>query len=197
MSDLLLSEKTFISQLFEEDNVNKLLINFNFKKPGNVFDIYIREQFKDNKELYNRNIYNKNPSKDFTEKIKEYTEIYNKLDNKGKSIYKRILYKENMLFFKNIEILKKYIFKGVDGNLIIKKTAFQIFLSNELIEGLDKKINIKTIIDEAKYKWESLELKIKKKYLLLEKDNNNFLDIVQNYKNINSFLIFISLSKKK
>ena len=197
MSQSKLSENQIISLLFEEDIINKLLINFKFKKPDNLFDIYIREQFKDNIELYKNNINNQNPSKLFIDKYNQYSENFKHLDYQNKYKYKKLLYDENKLFLKNIEIIKKYIFKGVDGNIQVKKTAYQLFVSDELLKGLDKRKQVKSIIDDAKDKWDSLDIKLKEEYLLLEKKNNNFLDIVQNYKNINSFLIFIYHYLKK
>ena len=102
-------EKNLISQLFEEDKVNELLSDFNFKKPRTVIDIYIREQFKDNEDLYKKNIYNRKKEKLFIEKYKQYTDNYRTLNEEEKSKYKNMFDSEKKIFSRNIEIIKKYV----------------------------------------------------------------------------------------
>ena len=190
-------EKNLISQLFEEDKVNELLSDFNFKKPRTVIDIYIREQFKDNEDLYKKNIYNRKKEKLFIEKYKQYTDNYRTLNEEEKSKYKNMFDSEKKIFSRNIEIIKKYVFKGIDGNIKLKKTGYQIYLSDELINGLDKGLNVKQIMNDSFLRWENLDLNIKKKYFINAEETNLFLDLFQHYKYINSFLVFVFHYLKK
>ena len=95
------------------------------------------------------------------------------------------------MYLKNLEIIKNYIFKGVDGKIKFKKTAFQLFLSDELIDGLEKGLNAKKIMNESYLKWKNLDINVKLKYFSKKEFNNSILDIAQNYQKINSFLVFI------
>ena len=110
MSNIDSFENKLIAQLIDEDKVNQLLIDFNFQKPETTFDLYIKDMFKDEKELYKNNISNKNPDKLFIEKYKSYEKTFENLDQKEKSNYNILLEKEKIKFERNIEIIKKYIF---------------------------------------------------------------------------------------
>ena len=189
--DIIENEKALISQIYEEDKVNKLLLNFDYKKPRNVSDIYIREQFKDDQELYNKNFSLKRKDKIYELKYKQYSEKFKTLNKNEKNKYTKILNEELLEFEKNQVIIKKYIFKGADGNIKFRQTGFQLFLSDELIKGLEKGFGIEQITKESYIKWDRLDLNTKKKYYKNSEDINNILLISQNYKYINSFLVFI------
>ena len=180
-----------ISQIYEEDKVNKLLLNFDYKKPRNVSDIYIREQFKDDLELYNKNFSLKRKDKLYEIKYKQYSEKYKTLNKNEKNKYTKIFNEELLEFEKNQVIIKKYIFKGADGNIKFRQTGFQLFLSDELIKGLEKGFDVEQITKDSLIKWDRLDLNTKKKYYKNSEDINNILLISQNYKYINSFLVFI------
>ena len=164
--NIVFSQNLLISELYNEDYLNKLLHNFNFQKPKSIFDVYIKEQFKDNEELYNKNINNKKKDKLFSDKYKIFSENYRMLGISEKNKYKEIYEYENLNYLRNVEILKKYVFKGIDGNIKIKKTAFQLFLSDELISGVEKGILAKKIINDSFKKWENLDISIKQDYYL-------------------------------
>ena len=185
------SEKLIMSNLYDEEYVNKLLLNFNFVKPKTLFDIYIKERFKDNEDLYNRNIYIKKKEPLFLEKYNTFVDDYNNLSEDELIKYNLIYEEENFNYLRSIEILKKYIFKGVDGNIKIKATAFHLFLNDEIINGLENGSNVNSITNKAFKKWENLDPSLKQKYYLKKKYNDSFLDIVQNYNKINSFLVFV------
>ena len=189
--DIIENEKALISQIYEEDKVNKLLLNFDYKKPRNVSDIYIREQFKDDQELYNKNFSLKRKDKIYELKYKQYSEKFKTLNKNEKNKYTKIFNEELLEFEKNQVIIKKYIFKGADGNIKFRQTGFQLFLSDELIKGLEKGFGIEQITKESYIKWDRLDLNTKKKYYKNSEDINNILLISQNYKYINSFLVFI------
>jgi len=189
--DIIENEKTLISQIYEEDKVNKLLLNFDYKKPRNVSDIYIREQFKDDLELYNKNFSLKRKDKLYEIKYKQYSEKYKTLNKNEKNKYTKIFNEELLEFEKNQVIIKKYIFKGADGNIKFRQTGFQLFLSDELIKGLEKGFDVEQITKDSLIKWDRLDLNTKKKYYKNSEDINNILLISQNYKYINSFLVFI------
>ena len=190
-SDIEFAEKRFISDLYEEEYVNELLSDFKFEEPKSILDIYIKERFKDDEDLYNRNIKNRKKEPLFKEKYNVYSKEFKALSNDEKSKYKMIYEQEILNFKRNIEIMKKYIFKGVDENIKMKKTAYQLFLSDELILGLDQGLSPSLIRSNALKKWNDLDLAHKNKYYLNFKYNDTFLDIVQNYNKINSFLLFI------
>lgn len=189
--DIIENEKALISQIYEEDKVNKLLLNFDYKKPRNVSDIYIREQFKDDQELYNKNFSLKRKDKLYEIKYKQYSEEYKTLNKNEKNKYIKIYDEEILEFEKNKVIIKKYIFKGADGNIKFRQTGFQLFLSDELIKGLEKGFDVEHIKKDTLIKWDRLDLNAKKKYYKNSEDINNILLISQNYKYINSFLVFI------
>lgn len=189
--NIVYSQNLLISELYNEEYLNKLLFNFDFKKPKSIFDVYIKEQFKDNEDLYNKNINNKKKDKLFSDKFKIFSESYSMLSMSEKNKYRILYEKENLNYLRNIEIIKKYIFKGVDGNIKIKKTAFHLFLSDELILGIEKGFSAKKIINDSFKKWENLDISIKQNYYLKKNLNDSFLDIVQNYKKIDSFILFI------
>ena len=95
------------------------------------------------------------------------------------------------MFYKKLSIIKKYIFKSINGNIKVKKTAFQIYLNEELINGIDHGFNFTQILDDALLKWENLNLLDKVKYLLNHAHTKHFFDIIEFHSKINSFLVFI------
>ena len=190
-SDIEFAEKHFISELYDEECVNELLSDFNFEKPKNLFDIYIKEKFKDYEDLYKRNINNRKKEELYLKKYQIYEKEFKALSIEEKSKYQMIYEQEINNFERNYEIIKKYIFKGVDGHIKVKKTAYHLFLSDELIKGLDQGLSSSLIRNNALKKWNDLDLTQKNKYYLKCKYNDSFLDIVQNYNKINSFSVFI------
>ena len=141
--------------------------------------------------MYNRNIYIKKKEPLFLEKYNTFVDDYNNLSEDELIKYNLIYEEENFNYLRSIEILKKYIFKGVDGNIKIKATAFHLFLNDEIINGLENGSNVNSITNKAFKKWENLDPSLKQKYYLKKKYNDSFLDIVQNYNKINSFLVFV------
>ena len=184
-------ENNLIAQLIEEDKINELLIDFNFKQPKTLFDIYIKDKFKDENELYKNNISNTKPDKLFIEKYNLYKESFNNLDNNEKEKYKLLLKQEQNKFERNIEIIKKYIFKGIDGHIKLKRTAFQIYLSDEIIKGLERGDSVQYITNKCYYEWDKIDFETKKNYSKNAELDQNILDIAQNHRLINSFVVFI------
>ena len=185
------NEKELLEKLNEEEYINMLMLNFDFQKPLSFFDFFIKENFKDNKELYKCNIYQRNPDKIFLEKYQRLCENFDSLNEENIDYYMKLFDKENILFYKKLSIIKKYIFKSINGNIKVKKTAFQIYLNEELINGIDHGFNFTQIIDDALLKWENLNLLDKVKYLLNHAHTKHFFDIIEFHSKINSFLVFI------
>ena len=184
-------ENKLITQLIDEDKVNQLLIDFNFNKPNTILEVYIKDMFKDEEELYKNNISNKNPDKLFIEKYKSYEESFNNLNQKEKRKYKILLENEKTQFERKINIIKKYIFKGADGKIKLKRTAFQIYLGDEIIKALERGESLKNIMEQSYYNWYKLDFESKKQYSIKAEIEQNILDIAHNFRLINSFVVFI------
>ena len=161
-------ENNIIKQIYEEEKINKLLYQFSFNKPKSILDIFIKEKFKEEK-IFNDNIYKIRRDKIFKDKYEKYKTEFNLLDEEKKKKYKLIFEKENIVFSKNIEIIRKYIFKGIDGNIKLKKTAYQLFLSDEIIHGLEEGYKVDIIFKNAPFKWKNLDIVLKKNIILKKK----------------------------
>lgn len=98
---------------------------------------------------------------------------------------------EKIKFLRDKEIIKKYIFKGIDGKIKFKATSYQIFLNEKLIEGLKNGVNPKAIKENARSEWKKLSKEQKKIYTNKKKENDTILELALKYKHMNSFILFV------
>lgn len=99
----------------EEDIINEILFDVQFNKPNNVFDIFLKEKFKDNKQL----------NSDQLDNVDKYRILWNNLSPKDKEKYQVLYEKENFKYLRDKEIIRKFIFKGIDGKIKIKSTSYK------------------------------------------------------------------------
>lgn len=168
-------------ELDEEEKINDILYGINLKKPPNSFNIFFKERasyYKESKE-----------DKQFIKK-KILCE-WNNMTQTDKKRYDELFLNKKNKYKRDKEIIKKYIFKSIDGTINIKPTAYKIFVNDYLIEGLDKGYNPKKIKEDARKKWKIMTTLEKKLYTLRKKDNDTLLDYLIKYKQINPLLIFI------
>ena len=186
-------EENFKNQLIEEEYINNLLSGITLKKPYNSFDLFIKEKFNSN-DAFNKNNEINNNSSDKNgnnSNLKNYQNLWNSLTDNQKQEYKNEYIKKNNKYKRDIEIIRKYIFKGIDGKIKFKSTAYQIYLNDQLIEGLEKNYDPKYIKNNARLKWNKMKLEDKKPYFLKKKENDTILDLVLKYKNINPFILYV------
>lgn len=183
-------EKNFSSILEEEEKINEILENVTLKKPSNIFHIYIREEIK--KDKGNDSIDKEENETDpiNTIDIKKYKTQWNLLTGAEKNEYKKIYDKEYKNYLKEIEVVKKYLFKGLDGKILFKQTAYHYFLNQQLIKGLDKGEDPQIIMRESKISWKKLSLKEKQKFVKRDKNNKNLIQLIIKYNEINPIIIF-------
>ena len=189
-------EENIKSELLEEEYINNLLADVTLKKPYNNFDIFLKEKFNNQNSINVNNdiIDNNNNTPEGDNKIfkiKKYKNIWNALSDKEKEEYKEQFLRLNNKYKKEVELVKKYIFKGVDGKLKIKSTAYQIYLNDKLIEGLEKNFDPEIIKKQARVEWKNISIENKKNYILRKKENDTILDLVLKYKNINPFILYV------
>ena len=180
-------EENFKNQLIEEEYINNLLSGITLKKPYNSFDLFIKEKFNSNDAFNKNNEINNNNNSN----LKNYQNLWNSLTDNQKQEYKNEYIKKNNKYKRDIEIIRKYIFKGIDGKIKFKSTAYQIYLNDQLIEGLEKNYDPKYIKNNARLKWNKMKLEDKKPYFLKKKENDTILDLVLKYKNINPFILYV------
>ena len=186
-------EENFKNQLIEEEYINNLLSGITLKKPYNSFDLFIKEKFNSN-DAFNKNNEINNNSSDKNgnnSNLKNYQNLWNSLTDNQKQEYKNEYIKKNNKYKRDIEIIRKCIFKGIDGKIKFKSTAYQIYLNDQLIEGLEKNYDPKYIKNNARLKWNKMKLEDKKPYFLKKKENDTILDLVLKYKNINPFILYV------
>ena len=179
------------NELLEEEFINNLLADVTLKKPYNSFDIFLKEKFnnENNKKLNKENI--NNDSFESEIKMNQNDIIWSNLPEDKRTQYKKEFFKQNNIYKRELELVKKYIFKGVDGKLKIKSTAFQIFLNDKLIDGLEKNYDPKVIKHNAKVEWNKMSIEEKKFYYIKKKENDTILELVLKYKNINPFILYV------
>ena len=170
--------------LEEEEKINNLLSNVTFKYPTNIYNIYLREKYNEEKAKNNNKI------KIFDEK-ENYIKLWKKLSENEKEKYKKIQLDEKIKFMRDKEIIKKYIFKGIDGKLKFKSTSYQIFLNEKMIDGLKNGVNPKEIKERAKSEWKKMKKEEKKIYTNKKKENDTILELALKYKHMNSFILFV------
>ena len=107
--------------------------------------------------------------------------------------------KEYKNYLKEIEIVKKYLFKGIDGKLKLNPTAYHIYLNDKLIEGLENGEDPNSINKNAKKEWKNMDINDKKYYLRKKKENDTIIELVLKYKHINPLILFVyhKLEKSK
>jgi len=171
-----------LNENIEEDIINNLLSDAKLKYPTNIFNIFVREKFNEEKKNTNCNI---------KYDVKKYKKMWDELTEEEKEKYKILQLYEKNKYKRDKEIIKQFIFKGLDGKVKIKSTAYQIFVSDKLIEGLEKGIDPKFIKEKAKDEWKKMNITEKNKYKNRKKENDTILDLVIKYKHINPFILFV------
>lgn len=177
--------------LKEEEKVNDLLKNITLKKPSNVFNIFLKEKLN---EEFDSLDYNDDSEIDISDKlvsknIPYYRELWQSLPEEEKNKYKIIYNKEYNNYLKEIEIVKKYLFNGIDGKN--KLTAFNIYLNQQLIEGLEKGYDPLYIKKYCYQNWKRLDNKEKDYFIQKRNENEIILELVLKYKNINPLILYV------
>ena len=186
--------KDIITLRKEEETINELLADITLKKPSNIFHIYVREEIKNEIKLENSQNPVENLNIDDEDlNLRDFSKYKNKWDNMNteeKNVYKKIYEKEYNKYLKELEIVKKYIFKGLDGNITLKHTAYHLYLNDILIEGLQKEEDPKKIKKDAKKNWDKMLIKDKEKYYKQKQKNDTLIALILKYKQINPIIIF-------
>lgn len=83
-------------------------------------------------KIFNNNLNDKEelPNNIKAKYIKMYSKIWNNLSVKEKQKYKNEYMQEYNKYLRDKEIVKKFIFRGIDGKINHKSTTYEIFLIN-------------------------------------------------------------------
>ena len=171
--------------LEEEEKINNLLSNVTLKYPNNIFNIFLKEKIKEDKINEIENNIKLNSKK------KNYYKIWKNLSENEKEKYKKIQLNEKIKYLRDKEIIRKYIFKGIDGKIKFKSTSYQIFLNEKLIDGLKNGVEPKAIKENAKSEWKNMKIEEKKIYKTKKKENDTILEMALKYKHMNPFILFV------
>ena len=179
----------------EEEKVNTLLSNITLEKPSNIFHIFVKEEIRKEKEkgILNKIDSNKIPEEDVNINIIDFNKYkikWNSLDFAQKNEYKKLYSEEYKKYLKNIEIVKKYLFKGIDGKINLKQTSFHLFLNEQLINGLEKGEDPKKLKKQSKQIWKNMPIYEKEKFYKQKKNNDTLITLILKYKQINPIIIF-------
>ena len=190
----------------EEENVNKILSNITLQKPSNIFHIFVKEEIKkeNQKEKGNldiidlENIDGEDVNININD-LNKYKIKWKSLTYSQKNEYKLLYSEEYKKFLKDIEIVKKYLFKGIDGKINLKQTSYHLFLNEQLINGLEKGEDVKKVKKESKKIWKEISILEKEKFYKQKKNNDSLITLILKYKKINPIIIFayIELEKAK
>lgn len=177
----------------DENKIDDLLENIKFTRPRNAFSHYCSCEF-DRLKKEGSNIPFKNLMNDLGNSWKKL-----KLEEKKK--YYDLYEKEKKEYIKSIEIIRHYLFKDYNGIIRKPATAYQIFLNEKLIDGLNKNLDPKKIKKDASNQWNSMNKEEKKPYFDRKKSNDNWFEKAKNIKKVTPISIYIqkqiSLAKEK
>jgi len=185
--------------LQEEDRINELLQNITLKKPKNIFHIFLQDKLNEEIEFKEYSDDSEISDELIKKKIPYYRELWRNVSIEEKEKYKALYNKEYKNYLKEIEIVKKYLFKGIDGNIKLRPTAYHIYLNDKLIEGLENGDDPNYINKNAKLEWKNMGIDQKRTYLRKKKENDTIIELVLKYKHMNPLILFVyhKLEKSK
>ena len=200
MQELNLQEQKLVDLLHDEERINQLLIQVKFLKPMKACDFFIKKHFEDENINYEELVL-KNKLNDYRDKINNLKYNWTNMNIEERLEFERLEEKDKNRYLRDLEIIKTYIFKGFNGKVTCKPTAYRLFLNEKLIEGLNKNIQPKDIKKEAREIWNKMDIKEKILYRTAKRENDNFFDEIMNHKYISPFFIFmnneLNLCRKK
>lgn len=183
-------ENNVANNLNEEDIIDDILTDVKLKKPFKHFNAFLKEKFN---KLNSKEGYDviDTTSQENIKTNNDVEKFFSNLSKEKQDEYKTDFLNEKLNYKKEVEIVKKYIFKGVDGKIKFRITAFQIFLSDRLIDGLNNNFDPKYIRANARSEWNKLTIEQKNEYYLQKKENECVLNLALKYRNINPFILYV------
>ena len=181
----IIQDKSKDAELIEDEKIDQILKDVTLKYPKKPLIQFVKNEY----QIYK----SKNDDKKitFSEMSTLCSEKWRKLSDSEKQYYEDLYQQEKKKYQADVEFVRHYLFKDFNENIRRPPTAYKLYLSEKLREGLVQGKSPKKIKKESSSEWAKMPKEEKHVYLEKKKENDNWFSKINNINKVTPISLFI------
>lgn len=178
-------------EIIPDEKINLILKDITLARPGSSFNHFIKSQTKLIKTK------NKDIKLPINESSSSLSEKWYNLKDSEKEKYQKLYEEDKKRYFREIELVRHYLFKDFNDQIFKAPTAYRIFLNEKYREGFEQNLDPKEVEKNALIQWREMPINEKRIYKEKKKSNDIWFLEAKKITKINPISLFTKIKFEK